>query len=108
MEPRAPEGFPRVDADGHLHNPGEWNAAVAEELARRRGITLTPAHWVVLDALREYYFHFGSVPSVDAVCRFFGDKREHVRALFETCLDAWLIAGLPNPGDVERARMRLM
>jgi tRNA 2-thiouridine synthesizing protein E len=108
MEPRTPDDFPRVDADGHLRNPGEWNAAVARELARQRGITLTPAHWAVLDTLRDYYFRFGSAPTVDSICRFFGDRKERVRALFGNCLDAWLIAGLPNPGDQERARIRLM
>lgn len=107
MEP-APPVFPRLDTDGHLYYPGEWNAAVAEELARRRGFVLTPAHWPVIDALRDYYFHFGSAPTMDPICRFFGSERERVRALFQTCLDAWLIAGLPNPGEQERARLRLM
>lgn len=99
---------PRVDTNGHLHNPGEWNPEVAAELARRQGITLTPAHWEVLDALRDYYFRFGSAPTVDSICRFFGDRKARVRALFGTCLDAWQIAGLPNPGDADRARLRLM
>lgn len=113
MERQTPETFPKIDADGHLYNPGEWNAGVAEELARRRGIALTSAHWTVLNDLHDYYFRFGSfrfglAPSVDSICQFFGDKRERVRVLFRTCLDAWLIAGLPSPEEQARARLRLM
>lgn len=46
---------PELDAEGYLVEPAAWNEKVAEELAQREGIALTPAHWAVLRFMRQYY-----------------------------------------------------
>lgn len=47
--------IPELDGEGYLVEPEAWNEKIAEELARREGITLTPAHWAVLRFMRQYY-----------------------------------------------------
>ena len=36
-----------------------WSNEIATELAKKEGITLTQAHWEVIDALRNHYQEFG-------------------------------------------------
>jgi len=43
-----------VDEGGYLENVSNWSPAVAEAMAARDGTELTPAHWAVINFLREY------------------------------------------------------
>ena len=52
-----------LDKDGYLADLNQWNSDVAEQLAALEGITLTPAHWEVIDALRAFYQQYQLVPS---------------------------------------------
>jgi tRNA 2-thiouridine synthesizing protein E len=89
-----------LDEDGLLADPGLWNEAVAAELARRNGIgELSEDHWLVIRALRHHYQKFGVAPPMAQVCRELGQGRYWVHELFQTCLNAWRVAGLPNPGE---------
>jgi len=45
----------RVDEEGYLVDPADWNAQVAEALAREERIDLTTEHWAVIRFVREYY-----------------------------------------------------
>jgi tRNA 2-thiouridine synthesizing protein E len=45
----------RVDDQGYLIDPADWNEQVAGALAREEGIVLTDAHWAVIRFVREYY-----------------------------------------------------
>ena len=36
-----------------------WSESIAIVLAEKEGITLTPAHWEVIEALRNHYQEFG-------------------------------------------------
>jgi tRNA 2-thiouridine synthesizing protein E len=45
----------RLDAEGYLVEPEDWDEALAEELARAQGITLADDHWFVIRFMREYY-----------------------------------------------------
>jgi tRNA 2-thiouridine synthesizing protein E len=47
------------DRPYNLEALGPWNKAMAEEQAVKENITLTPAHWEVIDALRNHYQEFG-------------------------------------------------
>lgn len=92
------------DEDGLLKHPPQWNEAVAEEIAHREGIaTLTEGHWQVIRALREHYVRFGVAPAMSHVCHALGHERQWVHDLFGTCLGAWRVAGLPNPGEEAKA-----
>ena len=89
-----------LDEDGLLKDPNAWDEHVAEEIARRNGIdALGPDHWKVIRSLREYHAKYGVAPSMYQVCRAHGQDRFWVHDLFHTCLNAWRVAGLPNPGE---------
>ena len=45
----------RVDEEGYLVDPADWNEQVAEALARQERIFLSDEHWVVIRFMREYY-----------------------------------------------------
>jgi tRNA 2-thiouridine synthesizing protein E len=45
----------RVDGEGYLIDPADWNELVAEALARQEHIVLTDEHWAVIRFVREYY-----------------------------------------------------
>jgi tRNA 2-thiouridine synthesizing protein E len=90
----------QFDEDGLLVNPEAWNEALARDIARRHGVVeLTDAHWKVIETLRKHYARFGAAPAMIQVCRLHGMDRHWVHDLFNTCLNAWRVAGLPNPGE---------
>lgn len=92
--------FPSLDEDGLILNPEQWNESVAVELAHSLGIKeLSPDHWLVINTLRNYYFEFGVAPAMKNVCRQHKKSKLWVHDLFSTCLNAWRISGLPNPGE---------
>jgi TusE/DsrC/DsvC family sulfur relay protein len=98
-----------VDEDGLLKNPAQWNETVAAEIARRDGIgQLTDEHWEVIRSLREHYAKFGVAPAMSHVCRSHGKDRQWIHDLFHTCLNAWRVAGLPNPGEEAKAYLNDM
>ncbi|MDX5152378.1 MAG: TusE/DsrC/DsvC family sulfur relay protein [Acidiferrobacterales bacterium] len=90
----------RLDEDGLLVDPNDWNEDVAREMANSLGIgDLTGDHWQVIDALRKHYAQFGVAPAMNNVCHSLGKEWGWTHDLFHTCLNAWRIAGLPNPGE---------
>jgi len=48
-----------LDPDGYLVDPTDWDRQVAEALARNENLTLTDAHWQVLDFMRRYFEEHG-------------------------------------------------
>jgi tRNA 2-thiouridine synthesizing protein E len=88
------------DENGLLLNAEDWNKNVALIIAKRIGIDrLTTDHWAVIHALRLHYSRFGVAPAMHNICRANGKKSSWVHDLFHTCLDAWRVAGLPDPGE---------
>jgi tRNA 2-thiouridine synthesizing protein E len=88
------------DEGGFLSNPDDWNENIALTLAVHQGIEkLTDEHWKVLSSLRKHYDKFGVAPAMYNVCKSNGHDKHWVHNLFHTCLNAWLIAGLPDPGE---------
>ena len=97
------------DDDGLLTDPSQWSEAAAMEIARREGIArLTEDHWEVIRTLRGHYARFGVAPAMIQVCRAHGQGRNWVHDLFFTCLGAWRVAGLPNPGEEAKAYLNDM
>jgi len=90
----------RFDEDGLLIDPATWDEDLAREIAQRCEVgTLTTEHWEVIHALREHYARYGVAPAMSQVCRRHHRNPHWVHDLFQTCLNAWRIAGLPNPGE---------
>jgi TusE/DsrC/DsvC family sulfur relay protein len=106
IEARRPVQF---DEDGLLVVPGLWNERLAMEIARQHDIgELTEAHWKVIHSLRQHYERFGAPPAMIQICRIHGQDRHWVHDLFHTCLNAWRVAGLPNPGEEAKAYLNDM
>lgn len=92
--------LPARDEDGLLCDPSGWSVAIAVELAKQVGIyQLTEDHWAVIFALRNYYEKFGVAPAMANICHALNKERNWVHNLFSTCLNAWIVSGLPNPGE---------
>lgn len=56
-----------LDEHGHLCDRACWSPAVAEALAERDGVALTPAHWAVLMVLRDWFEEFRVEPPMRAL-----------------------------------------
>jgi tRNA 2-thiouridine synthesizing protein E len=59
----------QLDAEGYLLDPADWNAQLAEALARQEHIVLTEEHWVALRFMREYYEQHHIAPDVRHVMK---------------------------------------
>ncbi len=95
-----------LDEDGFLVDRESWNRGNAQALAVLNGVgELTPSHWSLIRYIRDYHERFGSVPLMRRVCRAQNLNRDSVKTLFGGCLEAWKIAGLPNPGEEAKAYM---
>src|SRR5690606_6759726 len=95
-----------ADKDGYLLHFADWTPALADTLARREGIALTPAHWEVLHALREFYQCFEQSPAMRPLVKYIGqtlgaDKGNSIYLLQlfpgSPAKLASKIAGLPRP-----------
>ncbi len=93
----------RLDAEGYLVDPADWNEAVAEELAAREGIQLTEEHWSAIRFMRSWLDERQVAPDVRHVIKHlsqtFGADRNRLFELFpygyvqQTCK----IAGMRRP-----------
>lgn len=64
----------RLDEQGFLVDPEDWNDEVAAELARRQGIKLTEDHEAVLRFMREAHERDGIAPDARFVFRFLDER----------------------------------
>jgi len=94
---------PPVDDEGYLIDPADWSEAVALELARREGITITESHWQVIRFMREYYAQHQIAPDARFVLKFLaqtrGAERNELFRLFPYgyVKQACKIAGMRKP-----------
>lgn len=95
-----------TDEEGYLANIGDWSSAVADAMAARDELILTPSHWQVIDFLREYYAEYAFAPAVRiltrAVAKRMGKEKGNSRYLFQLfpqgpAKQACRYAGLPKP-----------
>ena len=59
-----------LDQDGHLVDYTIWNEEVAQQLAESLEIELSPWHFEVLTAVRQFYAQFGHAPSTRPLIKF--------------------------------------
>ncbi len=52
-----------LDQDGHLIDYTIWNEEVAQVLANNLELNLTPWHFEILQAVRQFYQQFGHSPA---------------------------------------------
>ena len=95
-----------TDNDGFLVNLEDWSPEVANDIAMKEGITLSEAHWEVLNALRDFYHEFDLSPAMRPLTRYLKanlgpDKATSIYLLTlfpgSPAKIAAKIAGLPRP-----------
>ncbi len=89
-----------VDEEGFLQQPEIWDEQVAALFATTEGISeMTPQHWAVVRAIRQYYLEHGTAPMVRLLCRTTGLNLKTVFKLFPSgpAKGACKVAGLPKP-----------
>jgi TusE/DsrC/DsvC family sulfur relay protein len=91
--------MPELDDDGLIVDPALWNEEVAEEIADQLNIRLGAEHWVAIYSLRNYYTRFGVAPAMSNICRENAKDKHWIHNIFGSCLNAWRVAGLSNPGE---------
>jgi len=65
----------RVDGEGYLIDPADWNEQVARELARQERIVLTDEHWAVIRFMREYYEQHHIAPDARHVMKHLAEYK---------------------------------
>lgn len=97
-----------LDKDGFLRNLSDWDNAVAVALASNDSITLTEAHWEIIDLLRNYYEQFELSPAMRPLIKYISLTlgKEKASSLYLLKLFpgspakiASKIAGLPKPDN---------
>ena len=58
------------DREGFLRDLSDWDPAVAEQIAGNAGIELSPAHWEILQLLRDYYEEFDASPAMRPLVKY--------------------------------------
>lgn len=95
-----------LDKDGYLINLADWSQAVAEALAEREQLTLSPEHWEILHLLRDFYAEFQLSPANRPLIKYtelkLGPEKGnslHLNRLFNgtPAKLAAKLAGLPKP-----------
>ena len=59
-----------LDQDGHLVDYTLWNEDVAQQHAESLEIELSPWHFEVLNAVRQFYAQFGHAPATRPLIKF--------------------------------------
>ncbi len=94
------------DKEGYLVDLACWQPAIAQQLAEEENITLTEAHWQIIQALRDFYIKFDHAPNNRALVKFcaqtLGEEKissAYIMSLFggTPAKTAAKIAGLPRP-----------
>ncbi len=90
-----------VDDDGFMTDHSQWNRDVAAGLAAAEDITLTDAHWKVLDYIATDYAEKGAVPGMRRMNKVGGIPTKELYALFPNgpIKKAAKIAGFPKPAS---------
>ncbi|PCI15996.1 MAG: sulfurtransferase TusE [Piscirickettsiaceae bacterium] len=57
-----------VDEYGFLKDSSQWSRTIAQSLAQRDGLTLTPEHWEIIMFMQVYYKQYKHQPNA----RLFG------------------------------------
>lgn len=95
------------DEDGFLRDPNLWNREIALKIAGEEGLDhLDHDQWVMIAFLRRYYFKYFGPPVMHYICHVSQLGPQCGHALFDKgTVEAWRIAGLPNPGEEAKAYM---
>lgn len=95
-----------LDDHGYLKDYTQWQEALAPILAEQDELTLTPAHWEVINFVRAFYIKYNTSPAIRALTKAmkeeFGEEKANSRYLYRLfpegpAKQATKYAGLPKP-----------
>lgn len=76
-----------VDEEGYIANLDEWTPELATFMAEQEDLTLTDAHWEVINFLREYYQKYQIAPMikilVKELAKTMGKDKGNTKYLYE-------------------------
>ena len=94
------------DAEGFLADPDLWDRDLALRIAAELGLgEFEESHWAVIDYLRDHFLVNATLPWEGNLCRDLDLVDDCVHRLFRGPLEAWKVAGLPDPGEEARTYM---
>jgi TusE/DsrC/DsvC family sulfur relay protein len=94
------------DENGFLLDFDLWDRDIALAIAGQLKLgELEEDHWAVIDFLREHYLAQGPLPWPSHICRTLKLDADCIRQLFGGPIEAWKVAGLPDPGEEARTAM---
>ena len=90
-----------VNEEGYLTHHSQWTREVASALAQEEGITLTDAHWKVLEFIDKDFAEKGVVPGMRRINKIGGIPTKDLYALFPDgpIKKAAKISGYPKPAS---------
>ncbi len=88
-----------VDDEGYMTDHAQWSRNIAVALAQELGITLTDAHWKVLDFIDKDFNEKGVVPGMRRINKVGNIPTKDLYALFPDgpIKKAAKISGYPKP-----------
>ncbi len=90
-----------INDEGYLTNHAQWNREIAAGLAQELGITLTDAHWTVLEFIDKDFREKGVVPGMRRMNKVGNIPTKDLYALFPDgpIKKAAKISGYPKPAS---------
>jgi tRNA 2-thiouridine synthesizing protein E len=96
-----------IDSEGYLKKLSDWSTIVAEKIALSEGISLTQAHWDIVNLMQQYYNEFDLSPEMRPFINYLkknnSDKAKSVYLLSlfpqSPMKIGCKIAGLPKPDN---------
>jgi TusE/DsrC/DsvC family sulfur relay protein len=90
-----------VNDEGYMTNHAQWNRDLAAALAQELGITLTDAHWRVLEFIDKDFKEKGVVPGMRRLNKVGNIPTKDLYALFPDgpIKKAAKISGYPKPAS---------
>ena len=90
-----------VSDEGYMTNRAQWSRDIAAALAQELGITLTDAHWKVLDFIDKDYQQKGAVPGIRRINKVGNISTKDLYSLFPDgpIKKAAKISGYPKPAS---------
>ena len=66
--------YVRLDEEGYLIDPNEWEHEFTETRALEAGIKLQQKHWLLINIIRDKYLRLGSFPPMRIVSQAVASK----------------------------------
>jgi TusE/DsrC/DsvC family sulfur relay protein len=86
-------------ADGHLIDHTAWTRPLADAIAHLQGVTLTEAHWAIIDTARADFIATSTSPNIRRLTQIAGVSTRDLYTLFPKAPARTIakVAGLPKP-----------